>query len=161
MRFQPDFEFIHVIWFLVAVFAAWGAFILWRWWQARQEAPVVYAAKRAHGELADHVDEETFIAAYRAAEFPRRHAYIFGAGVLCFIALPPLTAVFSRAWYEIWTLAGRFEPAANGTMVYTFAMFLFCMVVMIGVLYFTLKHYYTNPPDDLRQAIRKLNGTAS
>ena len=161
MRLQPDFELIHVVWFLVAVFAAWGLFIAWRWWQARREAPIVYAAKRQHGELADHVDEDTFIAAYRSAEFPRRHVYIFAAGILCFVALPPLTLVFSHAWREIWTLAGRFEPAANGTMVYTFAMFLFCTAVMIAVLYVALKHYYTHLPDDLNQVIRKLNGAKS
>lgn len=158
MRFQPDFEFIHVVWFLIGVFALWGLFILWRWWQARREAPIVYAAKRKHGELADHVDEATFVSAYRAAEFPRRHAYVYAAGLLCFVGIPPLAAVFSQAWYEIWTLAGRFEPVANGTMVYTFALFLFCMAVMIAVLYVVLRHYYTNPPDDLNQTIRKLNG---
>lgn len=160
MRLQPLFEVSGIIWFLAFVFLAWGALLLWQWLSTRALAPKVFAAKRDQGELKPHVDEATFNRAFLAAEAPRRSTYFFASAFVCALALPPLMSVFSRAWYEIWTLSGRFEPAANGTLVYTFCLFLFSMAVMIAVLYITMRRYYSTPQTDLREAIRDLNGAS-
>lgn len=157
MRLDPVFEVPHVIAIAVIGFLLWAALLAWRWWNARNFAVDVYDAKRSQGELDAKVSEEAFRAAYLRAEAPIGETHIFGAALVCTLIIPPLISVFTRLWYEVWTLAGRFEPAATGTMVHTFGTFLFCMCIMVAVLYAALKRHYNNLPPSLNEAIRALN----
>ena len=158
MRLEPLFEAQHVLIFLLIVFLAWGALLAWQWMQTKTLARDVYEAKREQGELSSHVGEEDFVSAFVAAEAPRRGLYFFSAALVCALAIPPAMTLFSRLWYEVWTLTGRFEPAANGTLVYTFATFVFCMCLMVCVLYITMQRFYALQPPDLKDAISTLNG---
>jgi len=138
-------------------FALWAGVIAYRLYQARKQVGPVFSALRERGELAGHVPEETFRRAYLAAESPRGGVYTLACALLCTVAIPPMMAVFSEVWHEIWLLTGRFQPAARGTLVYTFSLFLMSMGVMIAVLWFGLRRYHMRRPKDLRRAIRDLN----
>ncbi|MEO0465332.1 MAG: hypothetical protein AAF216_02220 [Pseudomonadota bacterium] len=159
MRLDPLFEAQHVAYFLLFLFLAWGALLAWQWMNTKALAKDVYEAKREQGELADHVDEDTFVDVFTAAEAPRRGLYFFLSALVCGLAIPPAMALFSNLWYEVWSLTGRFEPVANGTLVYTFATFVFCMGVMVAVLYLAMKRFYALQPPNLKDAISNLNGT--
>lgn len=141
-------------------FAAWGCVLAWRWKSARDFAPQVYAAKRKDGELADHVSETDFVVSYMRAEAPRAPLYFFTTALLTAISIPPLMGVFSWVWHQIWLVAGQYEPVATGRMVHTFGLFVFSMLVMIGLLAFAMRRYYVTAPPDLRNAIKHLNEKA-
>lgn len=160
MRLEPLFEAHHVVYFLVFLFLAWGVFLAWQWTQTKSLASDVFEAKREQGELASHVKEDDFVDAFVASEAPRRGLYFFLAALVCAVSIPPAMALFSQLWYEVWTITGRFEPVANGTLIYTFATFVFCMALMVGVLYAAMRRFYELQPPDLKDAISNLNGAA-
>ncbi|MEM7768297.1 MAG: hypothetical protein AAF253_12535 [Pseudomonadota bacterium] len=136
----------------------WGAVLAWRWSATRTDAARVYAAKREQGEIAAHVDEADFRDAYVRAEAPRGATHFFLAALASAILIPPLMAIFSSLWHEVWTLTGQWAPTAQGTMVHTFSMFLMMMAAMIAILAFTMRRYHSRTPPNLRQAIQQLNG---
>lgn len=158
MRLEPLFEAQHVVYFFLLLFAGWGALLFWQWRQTRALASEVFEAKKEQGEIARHVNEADFVDAFMAAETPRRGLYFFLSALICAVAIPPAMALFSQLWYEVWTLTGRFEPVANGTLIYTFATFVFCMGLMVGVLYTAMRRFYAFQPPDLKDAISTLNG---
>jgi len=139
------------------LFLGWAVYLVLAWRSVRHEAGEIYTLKRERGELHPHVDETAFRKAFIASEGPRASTYWFAAALACVIFLPPLMAVFTRIWYEVWVMTGRDEVFAASTMVHTFFMFLFCSSVMIGVLWVTMRRFYLRLPPDLRQAERKLN----
>ncbi|MEL6662110.1 MAG: hypothetical protein AAFO57_01245 [Pseudomonadota bacterium] len=160
MRFD---NFISVELMLAAMVAGiiiWGAVLAWQWWRTMTEASDIYAAKREIGELRPHVRLEDFKTVYIAAEAPVKGTHLFAAAATSMAAMPLGIWFFSALWYEIWLLAGRVEVAANGTMIHTFATFVFIMAIMIGVLYWTLKRYYENLPPSLSAGMRQLNAGA-
>ncbi len=153
---------LHVSWVIglfVAGVLAWGAVIAWRWRQAHRESGAVYAARRAQGELAPHVDEAAFRAAYIRAEAPRGAAYFYVTALGCGLVVPPVMGVFTSLWREVWTLTGGWPPTAPGTMVHTFGLFLAVMGTMIAIAAFAMHRYHTRTPPTLRQAIGTLNAT--
>ncbi len=142
---------------LGVAFGLWAGVIAYRVYQARRQVGPVYTALRERGELAGHVGEPAFRRAYLAAEGPRGGIYTLVCALLCTVAIPPMMAVFSQVWHEIWLMTGRFQPAARGTLVYTFSLFLMSMGIMITVLWVGLRRYYMRRPKDLRRAVRDLN----
>ncbi|NBC21624.1 MAG: hypothetical protein GVY06_11370 [Alphaproteobacteria bacterium] len=147
-----------VLAFMALVFIGWAGLIAWRWREAAKLSREVYKVKRDAGELKPHVKEEAFHAGYMRAERPRAMGYFFLGAVASAVSIPPLMGVFTRAWYEIWTLTGRHPPAAEGTLIHTFSLFVFSMLVMIAILWFTMRRYHTHPQPDLRDVVRELNG---
>lgn len=157
MRFD---NFISVELLLAAILLGvlgWGAVLALGWWQTFREVEDMYARKRELGELLPHVTLEDFKPAYIAAEAPVKGTHIYAAAATSLILMPLGIWFFSALWYEVWLLAGRIEVAANGTMIHTFATFLFIIGIMIATLYWTLKRYYENLPRPLNAAIRQLN----
>lgn len=142
---------------LGVLFLGWVIYLVLAWRGVRREAGEIYALKRERGELHSHVGEAPFRKAYIASEGPRASTYWFAAALVCVLVLPPLMAVFTRVWYEVWVLAGRDEVFATSTMVHTFFTFLFCSSVIFGVLWITMRRFYMRLPPDLRRAERKLN----
>ncbi|MCI4643764.1 MAG: hypothetical protein MRY64_03160 [Hyphomonadaceae bacterium] len=161
MRLDPVYEVPDLLILLPLLFLAWGGFIAWRWYRTFQAASTFYALKRQQGELDSHVSEEDFRAGYIEAEAPRAATYAFAAALVCALLIPPGIAIFSQLWYEVWTLTGRYEPTATGTMIHTFGTFLFCVALMVAVLYVSMKRYYSNLPPRLSEVIRQLNGAVS
>lgn len=158
MHVDTFFTIEGVLAFMALLFTCWAGLIAWRWKQAADLSREVFQIKRDAGELESHVDEESFHKGYMRAERPRAMGYFFLGAVASAVSIPPMMGVFSRAWYEIWTLTGRYAPAAVGTLIHTFALFVFSMVVMITILWFAMRHYYTHPQPDLRDIVRQLNG---
>lgn len=158
MYVDTFFTIEGVLAFMALLFTGWAGLIALRWKQAADLSREVYRIKRDYGELQPHVDEESFHKGYMRAERPRAMGYFFLGALASAAAIPPLMSVFSRAWYEIWTLTGRYAPAAAGTLIHTFALFVFSMLVMIAILWFAMRHYHMNPQPDLRDVVRKLNG---
>ena len=147
-----------VLVFMALVFIGWAGLIAWKWKQAADLSREVYRVKREAGELGAHVGEEAFHKGYMQAERPRAMSYFFLGAVASTLSIPPLMGVFSRAWYEIWTLTGRYAPAAAGTLIHTFSLFVFSMLVMIVILWFAMRRYHTYPQPDLRDVVAELNG---
>lgn len=158
MHVDTFFTLEGVFTFMALLFAGWAGLIAWRWKEAARLSREVYRVKRDAGELKAHVDEEAFHKGYMRAERPRAMGYFFLGAVASAVSIPPLMGVFSRAWYEIWTLTGRYAPAAAGTLVHTFSLFVFSMLVMIVILWFAMRHYHMHPQPDLRDIVRELNG---
>lgn len=161
MRLDPVYEVPDLLILLPLLFLAWGGFIAWRWYRTYKSADAFYALKQQQGELSGTVSAEDFRAGYLAAEAPRAATYAFVSALLVAVLIPPGIALFSRLWYEIWTLTGRYEPTATGTMIHTFGTFLFCVALMVAVLYLSMKRYYSNLPPRLSDVIRQLNGAPS
>ncbi|MEM1105191.1 MAG: hypothetical protein AAGH87_02290 [Pseudomonadota bacterium] len=157
MRFDNVLSVEWMLALMVAGVLAWGAVLAFRWRQTFSEAEPMYARWRELGELEAHVTLEAFKPAYVAAEAPVKGTHIFAAAATCMVLLPLGIWFFSALWYEVWTLTGRLEVAANGTMIHTFATFIFIMGVMIGVLYSVLKRHYEHLPEPMGAAIRRLN----
>ncbi len=158
MQLDTLFTVPQMVAFLLVVFALWGSFLSWKWWQTVSQAELIYMTKRELGELRADVSLEDFRKGYIQAESPRAQSYFLASALASAILIPPLMTVFSRLWYEIWSLTGRFEPAANGTLIHTFALFVFSMLVMITILYFAMKRYHTVRQPRLRDVMRELNG---
>ncbi|MEM0985909.1 MAG: hypothetical protein AAGJ32_06665 [Pseudomonadota bacterium] len=155
---------LHVGWVVVlffGIFLVWGAVLTWRWSTTRSDAARVYAARMEQGALAEHVTQDAFENAYLQSEAPRGATYFFAAALLVGLVVPPVMMVFSRLWFEIWTLAGRWPPTAPGTMVHTFGMFLAMMAAMIAIAAFAMRRYHMRTPLNLRQAIDALNKACS
>ena len=161
MRLDPVYQVPDLLIFLPLLFLAWGGFIAWRWYRAYTSAQLFHILKQEQGELSESVSLEDFREGYLAAEAPRAATYAFACALICAVLIPPGIALFSQLWYEAWILAGRYEPAARGTMIHTFGTFLFCVALMVGVLYIAMKRYYSNLPPRLSDIIRQLNGAAS
>lgn len=157
MRIQPLFEVGGLYAFLALALLGWGAMLAYQWRSTWRLSDEVYDARREQGALAPHVERDAFRRAYMTAEAPRRTLYMFIAALVCTLALPPLMLMFSEVWYVIWTWTGRFEPAANDTMIHTFGLFVFSVGVMIGVLWLALSRYYSNLPPVLEDEVAKLN----
>ena len=161
MRLDPLYQVPDLLILLPLLFLAWGTFIAWRWYTVWKSAEAFYALKQDQGELSTSVSGEAFRTGYLAAEAPRAATYAFVSALLVAVLIPPGIAIFSQLWYEIWTLTGRYEPVATGTMVHTFGTFLFCVALMVAVLYVAMKRYYSNRPPRLSDVIRQLNGAVS
>ncbi|MEL6568730.1 MAG: hypothetical protein AAFQ22_09950 [Pseudomonadota bacterium] len=157
MRFDNFLSVELLLSAMVLGILVWAGVLAWRWWQTFQEVGEMYARKRELGELLPHVELEDFKPAYIAAEAPVKGTHIFAAATTSLVLMPLGIWFFGALWYEIWLLAGRNEVAANGTMIHTFATFVFIMGIMIAVLYWTMKRYYENLPLSLGAAIRRLN----
>lgn len=157
MRFDNFISVELILAAMVAGLIVWGAVLAWLWWRTLSEADEIFDAKREIGELDRHVALEDFRPAYVAAEAPVKGTHLFAAAATSMVLMPLGVWFFSALWYEIWLLGGRVEVAANGTMIHTFATFVFIMAIMVGVLYFTMKRHYDNLPPSLNTAIRRLN----
>lgn len=157
MRFDNFISVELLLAGIVLGIVGWGAVLALGWWQTFREVEAVYTRKRELGELLPHVTLDAFKPVYIAAEAPVKGTHIFAAAATSIVLMPLGIWFFSALWYEIWLLAGRVEVAANGTMIHTFATFVFIIAIMIATLYWTLKRYYENLPKPLSAAIRQLN----
>lgn len=145
--------------FLVAGLAIWAALLVWRWKMARDFAPELFAARKASGEMPDDVSEAEFVDLYLRGEGPRAGTYLFACAAFMMVTLAPFSAAFNTIWTTLWRLAGGPLEFEAGTLIHTFSFFVFMMALMIGVLAFALRRYYTLMPPDLKQILRDLKET--
>lgn len=161
MRLDPLIEVGGLYGILLAGLLAWAAWVAWQWHATWVLSAEVYEARREQGALAEHVDKAAFRRVFMAAEAPRRALHMVLAALAFILVLPPLMLVFSQVWYQVWTWTGRVEQVANGTMIYTFSLFLCAMGAMIGILWLAMRQYYTNLPPVLEDEVAKLNRSTS
>jgi hypothetical protein len=142
---------------IVCLLILWGASLYWRWQTLRRQAPEIFAAKREAGELASHVDQAAFSAAYLHHEGPRAETHAFVAGLITGLGLAPYVTAFNGAWRILWRAMGAPPVYETGTMLHTFFLFIGILgfILLTGVI--VMRRYYRTPVSNFRRAIDQLN----
>lgn len=146
---------------MILAMVAWGFWLRKRWGEMPELANIVYDERIASGELPKRVKRDDFVDAFVSAESPRRETYRWIAASASILLLPILVRVFNVIWNFFWVLAGKPPVFEIGTMMHTFMTFLFAMGVIITIIYFSTRRFYSTAPLSLRKQVRELIGENS
>lgn len=141
---------------IVLAVAVWGVHLGLRWKQARDFAPELLKSRQEAGELPSGIDAAEFTDLYLRAEGPRSGTYVFICAAIMTLALAPLSMMFNVVWTALWNLTGQPPVFEQGTLIHTFAFFLFISGIGIALLAAAMRRYYTLAPPSLKQVMRTL-----
>ena len=143
---------------MIAAMVGWGLWLNNRWKEMPDLAETVYSERIKSGELPKSVNRGVFTTAFIETEGPRRETYRWLAATASIILLPLLVRLFNGIWHFFWLMADKPRIFEAGLMMHTFCTFLFAMGIIIGIIYYSTRRYYSTAPKSLRAQVRDMIG---
>ncbi len=140
---------------IILVFILWGAFIAYKYRQARIDASDIFKARKDEDPLIGRFDEDQFAKIYQRAMGPRGPLYFFAAALTALISLPIIFLAASWAFNLIWNLAGRAADLDEGLLPWMLLMVFPCLAGVAAVSYVFSRAYHQNRPRSLEKELQR------